>query len=100
MAERILAAIAERFAEPLGIGVLARDAGVGRTAACDSVRAATGRTIMALVREARLAEACRLLAATSLPVQAIARRVGWSDGPSFARAFSAAFGTSPRHWRR
>jgi AraC-like DNA-binding protein len=100
VAERILALIAERYAEPLTIAALARAAAVGRSAACAAVRSATGRTILALVREARLAEACRLLAATSLPVDAIARRVGWSDGSSFARAFAAAFGTSPGRWRR
>jgi AraC-like DNA-binding protein len=100
VAERILALIAERHAQPLTIAVLARAAGVGRSSACAAVRTATGRTILALVREARLAEACRLLAATSLSVSVIARRVGWSDGSSFARAFTSAFGTSPGRWRR
>lgn len=100
LVEQLLAVIAERYAEPLSISAIAEAAGTHRSTACAALRAATGRTVMELVREARLAEACRLLASTSLPAAVIARRVGWSDGPAFARAFREAFRDSPGRWRR
>jgi AraC-like DNA-binding protein len=46
-----------------------------------------------------MAESRRLLAGTDLPIQQVARRVGFADPGYFARLFRRAHGTSPRRWR-
>ena len=47
----------------------------------------------------RLAEACRLLSGTTLPIGNIGDMVGWSNPYHFSRIFRTKTGTSPRAWR-
>ncbi|QFZ24754.1 helix-turn-helix domain-containing protein [Saccharothrix syringae] len=64
------------------------------------VKAATGRTPSALVREARTREAKRLLAKTDLAVRQVAARVGFADPAYFCRFFRRETGMSPGGFRR
>ncbi|MFW6034591.1 MAG: helix-turn-helix domain-containing protein [bacterium] len=59
----------------------------------------TGRPVMRLVRERRMAAARRLLADTDLPVTSIAGRVSPWDPAYFARVFRDHHGCSPAGWR-
>jgi AraC family transcriptional activator of pobA len=65
----------------------------------DVVKAATGRSASALVREARVREAKRLLAATDLTVRQVAVRVGFADAAYFCRFFRRETGASPGGFR-
>jgi len=56
-------------------------------------------TPAAFVEEARLAEACRRLAARQSSLEAIARSVGYTSDDAFRRAFERRFAVSPRHYR-
>ncbi|MER6097920.1 AraC family transcriptional regulator [Streptomyces sp. NPDC001728] len=66
----------------------------------EAVRAATGRTPGALLREARTREAQRLLARTELSIRQIAARTGFSDPAYFCRFFRRETGTSPGAFRK
>ncbi|WP_432128761.1 helix-turn-helix domain-containing protein [Streptomyces sp. bgisy082] len=51
----------------------------------------------------RLETACRLLVAPNhagLPVSAVAARCGFTGPSHFTRRFRAAYGVTPREWRR
>ncbi len=66
----------------------------------EAVKAATGRTPSELVRQARAAEAKRLLARTDLTVRQVAGRVGFADAAYFCRFFRREAGVSPGDFRR
>jgi AraC-like DNA-binding protein len=53
-----------------------------------------------LVEEHRRRTAERLLASSSISVEALAARLGYADGPCFARAFRRWTGRSPAEFRR
>ncbi|MFC9794224.1 AraC family transcriptional regulator [Streptomyces sp. NPDC127584] len=102
------AAVAEEFAR-----LLARTATEGRTVRetaeligvspgylAEAVRAATGRTPGALLREARSREAQRLLVGTELSIRQVAARVGFDDPAYFCRFFRRETGLSPGDFRR
>jgi AraC-like DNA-binding protein len=63
------------------------------------VRQLTNRTFPELIREARLAQAARLLQSGDEPVRRIAAQVGFTDAGYFNRVFRRAFGTSPQVFR-
>lgn len=58
-----------------------------------------GETIAATVRRLRLHRATGYLANTALPVEQVARKCGYPNAQSFARAFRTAYGISPSHYR-
>lgn len=51
------------------------------------------------VEQARLAEAARRLTEASVPVDGVARSVGYRSADVFARAFARRFGVNPSHYR-
>ncbi|GIF17975.1 AraC-like DNA-binding protein [Actinoplanes tereljensis] len=57
-------------------------------------------TVADTIRETRLTRARDLLENRQLPIETIAERAGFRSASTFSRAFSAAFGTPPRDWRR
>ncbi len=62
-------------------------------------RAATGRGATAYIEQARIEEACRLLAFTRLPVSEIGYRLGFADASYFSKRFRAARGQTPSQYR-
>ncbi|WP_395362450.1 AraC family transcriptional regulator [Streptomyces sp. YH02] len=66
----------------------------------EAVRAATGRTPAALLREARTRESQRLLVGTDLTVRQVAARVGFDDPAYFCRFFRRETGLSPGDFRK
>lgn len=58
-----------------------------------------GETIAATVRRLRLQRASGYLANTALPVAQVARKCGYPNAQSFARAFRAVYGVTPVHYR-
>ncbi|MEP6823943.1 MAG: AraC family transcriptional regulator, partial [Ramlibacter sp.] len=58
-----------------------------------------GETIAATVRRLRLHRATGYLATTALPVEQVARKCGYPNAQSFARAFRAAYAMSPTQYR-
>lgn len=65
-----------------------------------AVKEATGRTPGAMIRQARVLEAKRLLAGTGLTVGQVARQTGFADPAYFCRFFRRETGSSPGDFRR
>jgi len=59
-----------------------------------------GRTVFEFVREARLEEGRRLLAASALSVEEVALAVGFSGAANFSTAFRERFNTTPTGFRQ
>ncbi|GAA3072045.1 AraC family transcriptional regulator [Streptomyces roseofulvus] len=87
-------------AEGLSVRECAGRLGVSAGYLNEAVRAATGRTPAALLREARVREAQRLLVATTLSVRQVAARVGFGDPAYFCRFFRREVGCTPGGFRK
>ncbi|MBE9552609.1 MAG: helix-turn-helix domain-containing protein [Proteobacteria bacterium] len=96
---RALAAITDKPEADHTLQGLADIAGMSRTTFAEQFRRAFDRTPMDLVKEVRLRRAARFLAATNLPVKAIAFRVGYSSRSHFSRAFKSMMGADPVSYR-
>ncbi len=59
-----------------------------------------GRTVFEFVREARLAQARRLLGESALSVEEVALAVGFSSAANFSTAFRERFDTTPTGFRQ
>jgi AraC family transcriptional activator of pobA len=92
--------IERRYCEPISLKEVAGEVGVSAGHLTTVVRRKTGRTVGAWVTERRMAQARMLLVQTDLPVNDIARRVGYDDPAYFARCFRRAHGVPPLNWRR
>jgi AraC-like DNA-binding protein len=60
----------------------------------------SGQTFSDTVRKLRLAQACKLLEDSDLPVSAICYRVGYTNLSNFNRQFRAQHGITPSEFRR
>jgi AraC-like DNA-binding protein len=88
------------FAEPIGVGDLARAAGYSRFHFSRLFAASEGTSPAAYVADLRIRAAAALLHDTALPVATVAARCGYNDATYFSRAFRAAVGVSPADFRR
>ncbi|MFE6223937.1 MULTISPECIES: helix-turn-helix domain-containing protein [unclassified Streptomyces] len=100
LAGDFLALAGRAAAEGLSVRECAGRLGVSAGHLNEAVRAATGRTPAALLREARVREAQRLLVATALSVRQVAARVGFQDPAYFCRFFRREVGCSPGDFRK
>ncbi|HYE07408.1 MAG TPA: AraC family transcriptional regulator [Planctomycetota bacterium] len=100
----LLAAIDDYLArpDPAGdrVGEIARRLRITPEHLARLVRAATGRTVKALLRERRLEHACRLLRTSELPVAEVGAMVGYADPYHFSRVFAAYAGVPATRYRR
>ena len=95
------AALLEReFGSALNVTDYATALGVTPTHLTRACRASCGRTALALIQERRLYEARRLLLDTDIPVQDIARNLGFSTPGYFSRAFTQHIGQPPSSFRK
>ena len=101
-ADRILPALLHidaHWADPLDSARLAGLTGLSRSRFHAVFAEAIGMAPMDYVRQRRMAEAQRLLVATTERVADIGRRVGYADPFHFSRVFKAAAGSSPAGFR-
>lgn len=94
-----MAALLERPSEPFTVEVLARIAGMSRSAFAAQFAAIFGQSPMQLLKEVRLRRAGELLVTTTLSVEAVARNVGFAGRSNFSRAFRELFGADPSAYR-
>ncbi|WP_328454682.1 MULTISPECIES: AraC family transcriptional regulator [unclassified Amycolatopsis] len=78
---------------------LARLTSLSRSAFAARFAESVGEPPGAYVQRRRLDHAARLLRGTAEPIGRIAARVGYASEAAFSRAFSRAYGSSPRAWR-
>jgi AraC-like DNA-binding protein len=78
----------------------ARLAGLSETNFSRTFKRMAGHTFVDFVRKLRVAQACRLLRQTDMPVSSICFGVGFSNLSNFNRQFRAETGVSPSTYRR
>lgn len=104
-ADMVLARAAERvvranLSDVPALPALAARVGTHEKRLSRVFREQTGRTVFEFVRETRLAEAQRLLAASALSVEEVALAVGFSSAGNFSTAFRERFGRTPMAYRQ
>jgi transcriptional regulator GlxA family with amidase domain len=97
---RILDWAAGHLDEPLTVEDLARRALLSPRTFARRFRAVTGTTPMQWLQRQRVLHAQRLLEATDLPIELVARRCGFGTATSFRVHFRRLVGTSPAAYRR
>ncbi|CAM5665612.1 AraC family transcriptional regulator [Streptomyces avidinii] len=90
----------EHLHEPLPVAELARRAVMSKRSFARRFTAATGTTPHAWLRNLRLSGAEELLETTDLPVEEIARRVGYGSAAVLREQFVRRRGVPPRAYRR
>jgi AraC-like DNA-binding protein len=91
--------IEAHLAEPLTVPRIARYADVSHNHLTRLFRAETGDTVVAYIRQRRLARAEHLLKRSTMPIPAIAASVGIPDLQAFNKACRRELGAPPRHLR-
>ena len=97
---RALDLIHARFAEPLTVDQLAREAGVSRTVLGEQFVRVVGELPMRYAGRWRLKVAAGRLSSTRERSSAIGFAVGFSSEEAFSRAFRREYGLPPSSWRR
>lgn len=97
---RALAMIEARYAEPLTVGVLAREAGMAASRFHEDFRRETGLTPAEKLAATRLDRAEELLSETRLSIAEIALAVGFCDQTALTRSFRRRRGVTPATLRR
>ena len=88
------------FGDPdLSLNRLARKLGRPAREVSQAVNRVAGRNVSQFINDFRIAEACRLLAATDRSVTEIMLDVGFLTKSNFNREFRRVTGTSPSGWR-
>jgi transcriptional regulator GlxA family with amidase domain len=89
----------EHLDEPLEVDVLAAQAHLSRRTFDRQFRAVVGISPLQWLLHQRILHAQRMLEQTDLPVDAIARRVGFTAGVSLRPSFRRIVGVSPQDYR-
>lgn len=87
-------------AHPWTLDELSRRVFVGRFHLSHVFARTVGQPPMQYLARLRAERAAALLSSTDLPIAVVGTKVGWSDAAYFSRRFRAAFGVSPRDYRR
>lgn len=96
---RVISVVVEHPEDNHSVDSLAAVARMSRSAFALEFASTFQQGPMTFVREVRLRRGARYLHTTNLPVEAIARRVGFASRSNFSRAFHKHFGTSPADFR-
>ncbi|MER5385048.1 AraC family transcriptional regulator [Streptomyces sp. NPDC002688] len=97
--DEVLQALARDAFKPMSVADHAARHGMTPAELRTAVRRGAGRSPKDYLLGIRLARAKELLAATELPVAAVARRVGYDDPAYFSRLFTRRVGTPPVRFR-
>lgn len=95
-----LAAMHEKPAERWSLDSLSRHAAMGRSAFAERFHRVVGATPMRYLTDWRMQRAKRLLAESSLGLDAVAAQVGYDSAASLSRVFQKVTGVSPGMYRR
>lgn len=98
-AEVVASRIRARLGETLRVADLAEEVGLSHNQLTRRFRARFGTTVVAYIRQRRLAAAERMLRHTTLPVKVIAMEVGLPDAHQFNKAVRLGLGGSPTRIR-
>jgi AraC family transcriptional regulator len=97
---RVTDYIQAHLAHPIGLADLAAIAGTSQTAFARGFKRATGTSPYRYLLQQRIAQAGRLLTATSMPIAEIALATGFSHQEHLTRLFHRETGATPAAYRR
>ena len=97
--DRILAHVEEHYREELSIGALAEAFYVSQSTISHLCKQKLGVSLHTLVTQRRLIGA-KTLIDRGMPLEEVARQVGFRDYSGFYRAFRQEYGISPRQYRQ
>lgn len=97
---RTIALIHHRYAEPLSLEELAREAGVSKTVLGDRFRVLLGESPMQYCARWRMHVAADMLRRDRQSACSVAYSVGFNSEAAFNRAFKREFGLPPAAWKR
>ncbi|PSJ36921.1 AraC family transcriptional regulator [Allosphingosinicella deserti] len=97
---RALAAMHQDPARPWTASLLARTAGLSRSAFAERFASALGQPPARYLTRLRMAVASQLLKEQRLSIGKVAQRLGYASTPAFSRAFKRHVGRSPGEVRR
>lgn len=100
LAARFADLVERHYSSGAGVAAYAASLGVTPTHLTRVCRITTGRSAKDILADRVIYEARRLLQETALPVQDIARGLGFRSHAYFSRAFHARTGTTPTEFRR
>ena len=89
-----------RLDAALSVGEVAAACGLSRSYFTQAFRETTGQTPYQWLLAQRVQRARELLAASQLPLAAIASACGFADQSHFTRVFARATGLPPARWRQ
>lgn len=90
----------EHHAEPVDLNLLAREAGMSRTAFATRFHDVMGKPPATYLTEWRMLQARKMLVRTETPISQITEAVGYGSDAAFVRAFKRRFGETPARLRR
>ncbi len=96
---KLTARIERALPGPPSIGQLAEEFGMSPRTLARHVKAATGKSTLALVQSVRLGRARLLLETSRLPIDQIAERVGYGDATALRRLMRKMAGAKPSQFR-
>jgi AraC family transcriptional activator of mtrCDE len=96
---RAFAEMVARPGAPHSVLTLARRSGLSRSAFVARFTAVVGQSPMNVLRTLRMRKAAVLLAAGELPIEHVAREVGYASRSSFVRAFDRTYKSHPSTYR-
>ncbi|MBV2186247.1 MAG: AraC family transcriptional regulator [Rhizobium sp.] len=88
-----------RVADDPSLEEIAAAAGLSQFHFLRAFKTSTGRTPFQWLQDFRIELACRLLAATGMPLAQLALDVGFKNQSHFTNVFRRATGTTPAQWR-
>lgn len=100
ISDRLLAWIRNSYAGDISLADAARAVNASRSSVVHRLKAETGKTFAVHLSAARICEAKRLLAYTTLSLGEIARRCGFKDQSYFTKVFRRQINLTPREFRR
>jgi len=92
--------IREHAHQPIGLADLARHLCISEGQCSRETKRLMGKSFRKLLVEERLKRAAILMTNYDLSLDAVARRVGFTDQYHFSRSFKHRFGLPPGQWRR
>jgi len=98
--DALLGTMQERYREPLSLDDLAAAVHRSPSAVSRGFRKAMGCTVVMYLHQLRVAEACRLLVHSQLPITGVAHAAGFHNLAHFGRVFKRETGQTPRGFRR
>ncbi len=100
LSEQVMMWVEEHFMNKISLDNIAADLQKSKSYISRRFHSETGEKINEYITTYRLRKACELLLRTSLPINEIARQIGYAETTYFITAFKKGIGESPLQYRK